>query len=74
MIAGLPVYDTHVHPGRARHNGREYSPEQILRDMDSDGIERSLLIPYPVVDDFRQAHDLIGAGVLFFPQRIGGPS
>ncbi|GIU78882.1 MAG: hypothetical protein KatS3mg005_2120 [Bryobacteraceae bacterium] len=72
MIAGLPVYDTHVHPGRARHNGREYSPEQILRDMDSDGIERSLLIPYPVVDDFRQAHDLIGAGVAAHPDRFSG--
>jgi predicted TIM-barrel fold metal-dependent hydrolase len=72
MINGFPVYDTHVHPGRARHNGRQYSPEQILRDMDDEGIERSLLIPYPVVDDFRQAHDLIGAAVLAHPDRFSG--
>lgn len=72
MIAGFPVYDTHVHPGQARHNGRQYSTEQILADMDAEGIERSLLIPYPVVDDFREAHDLIGAAVLAHPERFSG--
>jgi len=72
MINRFPVYDTHVHPGRARHNGREYSPEQILRDMDAEGIDRSLLIPFPAVDNFRQAHDLIGAAVLAHPDRFSG--
>lgn len=72
MINGFPVYDTHVHPGQARHNGRQYSPDEILRDMDGEGIERSLLIPFPVVDDFRAAHDLIGAAVAARPDRFSG--
>jgi predicted TIM-barrel fold metal-dependent hydrolase len=72
MINGFPVYDTHVHPGHARHNGRQYSPDEILRDMDGEGIERSLLIPFPVVDDFRAAHDLIGAAVAAYPDRLSG--
>lgn len=48
------------------------SAEQLLRSMDAHGIERSMVIPFPVVDDFRREHDLIGAAVEAWPDRLTG--
>ena len=44
-------FDTHVHGGAARHSGRRYSADQLLLDMDRHGVERSLVIPFPVVEN-----------------------
>lgn len=72
MISGFPVYDTHVHLGRARHSGRKYSVEQAATDMEAEGVDRALLIPFPVVEDYREAHDLIGAAIAAHPARFCG--
>lgn len=66
------IFDSHTHIGRARHTGRAYSADDLLRDMDRCGIERSLAIPFPVVDDWRAAHDTVGAAVLAHPDRLCG--
>jgi predicted TIM-barrel fold metal-dependent hydrolase len=69
---GFRVFDTHTHIGTARHTGRRYSADELLRDMDRSGIDRSLVIPFPVVEDNREAHELIGKAVLAHPDRLSG--
>ena len=72
MIQGERVFDTHTHVGTARHSGRTFTAEEMLRSMDRHGVDRSLLIPFPVVDDYRAQHDLIGAAVRQWPDRFAG--
>ncbi len=72
MIQGFRVFDTHTHIGLARHSGRRYTAEEMLRSMDANGVDRSLLIPFPVVDNYRAQHDEIGAAVRRWPDRFAG--
>jgi uncharacterized protein len=72
MKNGHRLYDAHTHIGVARHSGRRYSADDLLRDMDHFGVDRSMVIPFPVVDDCRAAHDEIGRAVLAHPDRLAG--
>ena len=72
MKNGFRVYDTHTHLGVASHSGREFHCDDMLRKMDDCGIDRSLLIPFPVVDDPRAAHDEIASAVRNWPDRFAG--
>lgn len=72
MRDGFVVFDTHTHIGSARHSGRALSADDLLREMDEHGIDRSLAIPFPVVDDYRREHDLIGRAVREHPDRLSG--
>jgi len=63
MKSGYRIFDTHTHLGTARHSGRVCMPDDLLRTMDRCGVDRSLAIPFPVVDDFKAQHDLIGHAV-----------
>jgi uncharacterized protein len=72
MTDGFKIYDTHTHIGVARHSGRRYTAEQLLRDMDGYGVDRSMLIPWPVVEDARAAHDEIGRAMRAWPERFAG--
>ena len=72
MRGGFRVFDTHTHIGTARHSGRRYSADELLRDMDRAGIDRSLVIPWPVVADSRAAHDEIGRAVQAHADRLCG--
>ena len=72
MIQGHKVFDTHTHIGTARHSGRVFTAEQMLRSMDKEGVDRSLLIPFPLVEDYREQHDEIGAAVRQWPDRFAG--
>lgn len=72
MRGGFRIFDTHTHIGAARHSGRRYTAEQLLADMDRHGIERSMVIPFPVVEDERAAHDEIGRAVQAWPDRFAG--
>jgi len=69
---GFRVFDTHVHIGDARHTGRSLSAEALLREMDAHGIDRSVVIPFPVVDDYQRQHDIIGHAVGLHPDRLVG--
>lgn len=71
MNRGFRIFDSHVHAGHAR-NGRSYSVDDLLRDMDRAGVDRSLVIPFPLVEDWRGEHDLIGAAVRAHPDRLSG--
>jgi len=70
VIGGLRVYDAHTHLGTARHSGRRWTVDDMLRHMDAHHIEKSMLIPFPVVEDFRQAHDEIAAALKAAPERF----
>lgn len=72
MKNGFRIVDTHTHLGNARHSGRSTTAEDLLRSMDRHGVDRSVVIPFPVVDDYRREHDLIGRAVKQHPDRLTG--
>jgi predicted TIM-barrel fold metal-dependent hydrolase len=72
MKDGFRIFDAHTHLGTARHSGRSASAADLLRVMDQHGVDRSLAIPFPVVDDYRREHDLIGRAVREYPDRFTG--
>jgi predicted TIM-barrel fold metal-dependent hydrolase len=72
MKSGFRIFDGHAHLGDARHSGRQMSAHDLLRHMDANGVDRAMAIPFPVVDDHRQQHDLIGRAVLEYPDRLRG--
>lgn len=72
MKSGFRIFDTHTHLGVARHSPRSCTPDELLRNMDRHGIDRSLAIPFPVVDDYRAQHDLIGQAVREHADRLLG--
>lgn len=72
MKDGYFLYDTHTHIGLARHTGRRQTADQLLREMDRCGVDKSMVIPFPVVDDYTAAHEEIGAAVAAHPDRLVG--
>src|SRR5436190_3519320 len=72
MRDGFRVYDAHAHLGVARHSGRRHTANDLLRAMDRTGIDRALLIPFPVVDNYRAAHDGIAEAMRAHPDRFSG--
>lgn len=72
MRDAFRIYDTHAHLGVARHSGRSCTAEEMLRYMDRAGVDRSLLVPFPVVEDQRGAHDEIARAVRAHPDRFAG--
>ena len=72
MRKGFQVFDTHAHLGRALHSGRVATKDAMLRQMDAAGIDRTLLIPFPVVEDFRREHNEIGDALRTHADRFVG--
>jgi predicted TIM-barrel fold metal-dependent hydrolase len=72
MKSGFHIFDTHTHLGVARHSQRSCTADDLLRSMDRHGVDRSLAIPFPVVEDYRSQHDLIGQAVRAHPGRLSG--
>lgn len=72
MRDGFRIFDTHAHLGSALHSGRRHAADDLLRAMDRHGVDRSLAIPFPVVEDCRREHDLIGRAMREHPDRLSG--
>ena len=72
MRNGFSIYDTHTHLGVSRHSGRGCTAGQMLASMDSHGVDRSVAIPFPVVEDCRAAHDEIAQALRAHPDRLTG--
>ncbi|MBI4660070.1 MAG: amidohydrolase family protein [Verrucomicrobia bacterium] len=72
MRDGFRIFDAHTHIGTARHSGRSLTGDELLGHMDRFGVDRALVIPFPVVEDFRQAHELIARAVRAHPDRLAG--
>jgi hypothetical protein len=53
----VPIIDTHVHPIRSARRGESVAGEmaQVLRAMDSFGIERAILLPPPLPSEDRRS-------------------
>jgi uncharacterized protein len=72
MRSGYRIFDTHTHVGARANRGAQYPVEQLLLAMDRSGVERSLMIPFPVIEDCREAHDMIARAVSDHPGRLLG--
>jgi uncharacterized protein len=72
MKDGFRIFDTHTHIGHGLHHGRRYSAEQLVAAMDNVGVDRSVVIPFPVVADHCDAHDEIACAIKAYPARIVG--
>ena len=72
MRDGFTLFDTHTHIGTARHTGRRQHAAELIAAMDRFGVDYSMAIPFPVVDDYRQQHDEIGAAIRDYPGRFAG--
>lgn len=72
MRDGFTLFDTHIHIGTARHSGRRHHAAGIVASMDQFGVDRSVAIPFPVVEDYRKEHDEIGAAIRDYPGRFIG--
>lgn len=72
MKDGYSIFDTHTHIGYGLHHGRRTTAEELLRAMDEFGVDRSLVIPFPVVEDHREAHDEIARAARGRPDRFIG--
>ncbi|MFN7929504.1 MAG: amidohydrolase family protein [Blastocatellia bacterium] len=72
MKNGFRIFDTHTHIGHGLHHGRRYAAEQLLAAMDLHGVDKSVVIPFPVVADYRATHDEIGRVVKAHPERLVG--
>lgn len=72
MRDGYRLWDTHTHLGTARHSGRRATAAALLAGMDAYGVDRAVVIPFPVVDDYRAEHDEIGRAVRDHPDRFVG--
>jgi hypothetical protein len=72
MRDGFRIYDSHAHLGVSLHSGRVHTLEGLLRDMDRAGVDRTLLMPFPLVEDFRATHDEIARAVRAHPDRLVG--
>ncbi len=72
MRSGYRIFDTHTHLGVAAHSGREMRVEAMLAHMDACGVDRCLLIPWPVVESEREAHEEIAAALRRYPERFRG--
>lgn len=72
MKNGFRIYDAHTHIGQALHSGRQFSAAELISRMDCYGVDRALVIPFPVVDDRRRAHDEIAKALRAYPDRLTG--
>ena len=72
MKDGFTLFDTHIHIGTARHSGRRHHAADMIRSMDGFGVDHSMAIPFPVVDDYRKEHDEIGTAIRGYPGRFIG--
>ncbi len=72
MRDGFRLYDTHIHIGTARHSGRRNFASEIVAAMDAFGVDHSVAIPFPVVDDYRKEHDEIAGAIRQYPGRLVG--
>lgn len=72
MHQGQRIFDTHTHIGRGLHSGRVQTAAHLIHEMDRFGVDHSLVIPFPVVEDHRQAHDEIARAIREHPGRFSG--
>lgn len=68
----LKVVDTHAHLGECCVFGLLATEEEILRRMDENGVDATIVQPYPGAKEARKTHDQIAELCAKYPGRIFG--
>jgi predicted TIM-barrel fold metal-dependent hydrolase len=68
----MPVVDAHVHLGPCRVFGWECTEEQIIASMERNGVDISIVQPFPGAPDAAKVHDDIARMAEKYPGRIFG--
>ena len=53
----MRIFDAHVHLGESLSSGMVIDEDTLVRHNQRHGIEGGLVIPFPIVADYRRAHD-----------------
>jgi hypothetical protein len=70
MRDGYSMFDTHCHLGEALHSGRVQRADTMLARMDRYGMDRALVIPFPMVRSYREIAALLTRPSIAGPCRI----
>jgi predicted TIM-barrel fold metal-dependent hydrolase len=68
----MPIIDSHAHLGPCRVFGLNITEDQLIRTMDANGVDISIVQPYPGAPDPKEVHDRIAAMAKRYPGRIYG--
>lgn len=68
----MSIIDTHVHLGTSKFSGTHSTEKDILDAMQTYGIETSLVMPQPTLEDVRTVHRAIADMSEKYPGRIYG--
>jgi len=68
----MPVVDAHAHLGKCRVFDLEVSAENLLAAMDANGIDATIVMPFPGAEDARRTHDAIAELAERYKGRIFG--
>ncbi|MEL7567098.1 MAG: amidohydrolase family protein [Dehalobacterium sp.] len=68
----MPIVDAHVHLGPCRVFGWEMTEELIISSMDREGVDASIVQPFPGAPDPAKVHDDIARLAEKYPGRIFG--
>jgi len=66
------VFDAHLHLGESAVSGRVITESALLEACERNGVDGGLVFPFPLVTDYRRAHDLIAAFCARHPGFVGG--
>jgi predicted TIM-barrel fold metal-dependent hydrolase len=68
----MEVIDSHCHLGVSKLSGRTITEDDLLRTMDTHGVDVALVMPHAVTDDPLAAHDAVAELCQRYPQRFRG--
>jgi uncharacterized protein len=72
MQANLKVIDTHAHLGECCVFGLLSTEEELIRRMDENGVDATIVQPYPGSKESRKTHDQIAELCAKYPGRFFG--
>ena len=70
MLGNLKVIDTHAHLGECCVFGLISTEEELIRRMDENGVDATIVQPYPGAKESRKTHDQIVELCAKYPGRF----
>jgi predicted TIM-barrel fold metal-dependent hydrolase len=68
----MVTVDAHAHLGDSAVSTLSVTEQDLIEAMDRYGIDVSLVLPHPVIEDYRGAHEDIAALAAKYPKRVFG--
>lgn len=68
----MVIVDSHAHLGKSAVSKLDVSEEDLLLAMDQNEIDISIVLPHPIMADYKEAHDDIGLLSSKYKKRIFG--